>query len=434
MTRVRSCLATAGVLLLAACGGGEDTTASQPKEGASSGSTAADAEVCGTSEDATITFSNSVSTTQTAEDWQVMVDRFTAACPNVTVNMLTPPTADRDAYVKQLLASGNFPDVSYALQVAQFKEHLTPFDADDPQYDKIKFKDALLEDGELWQLGTTVQPWNVIFYNKELFEKAEVEPPTTREEFEENLKTIKDAGITPMLTAGEWVPVNTFMNLFPIFAEQECWYGDRAAGDVQFTDPEWIESAKTFQSWLDAGYFNEGPLGIGYTQVEQLFREGEAAMYPMGAWFAGAEPPPFEAGVFAMPTSEGEPGALTGSIGSVGYTVAKQAKSPEAAVAFATFMAFNPENHRDLLEQGGGISALDLGEETIEPKLSDLNNQVQELVDKAPSFYTAYNGQGDCNIVPGMQEELNGAVQQVMTGKDPEEAFGKADAFWDKAK
>jgi ABC-type glycerol-3-phosphate transport system substrate-binding protein len=131
-----------------------------------------------------------------------MVDRFTAACPNVTVSMLTPPTADRDAYVKQLLASGNFPDVAYALQVAQFKEHLTPFDADDPQYDKIKFKDALLEDGELWQLGTTVQPWNVIFYNKELFEKAGVEPPATREEFEENLKTIKDAGITPMLTSG----------------------------------------------------------------------------------------------------------------------------------------------------------------------------------------------------------------------------------------
>lgn len=375
-----------------------------------------------------LTFMNSVAPNFTVEQWQALVDEFQDANPDIKVNMITPPSADRDPYAKTLLAAGNFPDVAYGLQVAQFRDDLQPYDTSDPDIQRLQYLDQMVEGGELYQLGNTVQPWNMIFYNKDLFEQAGITgPPATRAEFETNLKKLKDAGITPILTGGEWVQVVTFLDLFPIFAENECWYGQRADGKVKFTDKEWIDAATTYQQWNADGYFNSGALGIGYTQLEQQFVSGQGAMYPMGSWFAGSPQPDFPVGVFPMPTDDGA-GALAGSIGSVGYTVSKTSAHPEQALRLAKFLALSPSGV-SAQAMAGNLTAVDL-DEPIDFDPTPLQKAIQQLVAEAPSFYTTFNGQGDCNLVAGTQEEINKAAAAIFDGTPPEEALARVDEFW----
>lgn len=385
-----------------------------------------------TSEKMQITFMNGgVSPAFEASDFEALIAAFEEKNPDIEIVMLTPPSAERDAYTQTLLAAGNFPDVSFTLQVAQFREFLQPFDLDDPDIAQLSFIDSMLDGGELYQLGNDVQVWNTVFYNKDLFAEAGIdEAPTTRGEFVDAMEALKDAGITPLLTSGEWVPTTTFLSLFPIFAENECWYGQRAAGDVSFTDPEWLEAGETYKAWIDAGYVNEGALGLGYTQLGELFNSGAGAMYPMGSWYATNPLPDFPVGVIAMPTDEGS-GPLMGSIGSTGYTVSNLSENIDAAVKFAKFMALDPLAVKAWGDTGS-LMGVDLAE-PIEFEQTPLQADIQKLVDDAPSFYTAYNGQGDCNLVPGTQDEINKAVQAIMTGTTPLEAFTRVDEFWDDA-
>ena len=55
---------------------------------------------------------------------------------------------------------------------------------------------------------------------------------------------LKAAGHTPLLGVGEWVPHFTFMATNDIFAQTPCWLGKREAGEVSFSDPEWVEAAQ----------------------------------------------------------------------------------------------------------------------------------------------------------------------------------------------
>src|ERR1700745_1369117 len=52
--------------------------------------------------------------------WQDIVNRFQAANPGITVTLLPSPTTDRDAYAKQLLASGQFPDVLQSITLQDY--------------------------------------------------------------------------------------------------------------------------------------------------------------------------------------------------------------------------------------------------------------------------------------------------------------------------
>ena len=54
--------------------------------------------------------------------WQDIVNRFEAKNPGITVKLLPSPTTDRDAYAKQLLASGQFPDVLQSITLQDYTQ------------------------------------------------------------------------------------------------------------------------------------------------------------------------------------------------------------------------------------------------------------------------------------------------------------------------
>jgi ABC-type glycerol-3-phosphate transport system substrate-binding protein len=387
---------------------------------------------------AEITFMVDNEGAQTNEFWQGLIDRFVEMHPDVTVELINPPSpGERDDFAKTLLAAGTFPDVAYLLNVTQFTDALHEFDTSDPDLAQLRNVDAQTIGGRLLSIGPGATPWNGVFYNKDMFEAAGIEaPPTTVEEFEAAAAALKAAGFTPLVTAAEWVPGFTFMATNDIFAETPCWYAKRWAGEASFSDPEWVEAANRFAGWVADGYFQDGVLGIDYGQAVELFRTGQVAMFPMGAWLTGdykATPPAgFEAGWFPMPTRSGEV-KLVGAVGSDAFTVSATSEHPDAAVALVKFLAFDPEAVAAILDTGGAFPNVEPASGPVELDLTPLGQEVAAGVAASTSFNTAWNGQGDCAPVPGTDSEaITGFAQELLLGEtDIAAGLARIDEFWD---
>jgi ABC-type glycerol-3-phosphate transport system substrate-binding protein len=375
----------------------------------------------------------------TAEMWTDLFARFTEANPNITVTLVPTGSGEREQRAQTLLASGDFPDVHFPLPTVTFKDELMPFAMDDPDIQQVMNLDKLLIDGELYGLGIDSQPWNVIFYNQDMFTEAGVtEEPTTIEAFEEAAAKLKAAGFTPLLGPGEWVPHFTFMATNDIFAETACWLGLRERGERSFSDAEWADAAERFGSWVEAGYFNEAPLGLPYEQANQVFLEGAAAMYPMGSWLIGflaANPPDFEVGYFPMPVRSGEL-KLVGSIGSTGYTVSRTTEHPDEALLLAKWLAFDEYPLSTVLNALGFQSNIAPADGSLALNQTPLGEELAADIGEAVSYNTAWNGQGDCAQRPGAQIAVGTEVVEPLY-LDPTQPVAplleNMDAFWDNA-
>lgn len=130
-----------------------------------------------------------------------------------------------------------------------------------------------------------------IFYNKELFDKAEVAYPTdetTYEEFIEMIGKLKESGITPLAIGSK----NSAFAMWE-FNEFLARYGwadnieNILNGSDKFNNKELTACFEKLQGMKDAGAFPENMATIEYFDAKQLFNEGHAAMFGTGQWDCG---------------------------------------------------------------------------------------------------------------------------------------------------
>lgn len=127
-----------------------------------------------------------------------------------------------------------------------------------------------------------------IFYNKELFDQAEVSYPTddtTYEEFVEMIKALKASGVTPLAIGSK----NSAFAMWE-FNEFLARYGwednieNILSGSDKFNNAELLACFEKLQGLKDAGAFPDNMATIEYFDAKQLFDEGSAAMFGTGQW------------------------------------------------------------------------------------------------------------------------------------------------------
>jgi ABC-type glycerol-3-phosphate transport system substrate-binding protein len=375
----------------------------------------------------------------TAKFWDTSITNAEKAVPGVTVKKIVAP-GDRNAYAKQLQASGQFPDILSSIDPKQFTAAglLQPFpdswlkaNFTDPEGNSI--------DGKTYIPPTNSQIVPMVFYNKQIFAKYNLQVPKTWDDLMNIVKTLHTAGVTPMEMAGGDttlgnIPLSGIITADVLGADPN-WVQQKYAGKVKFTDSDFVDAVQKYRDLITAGAFSPGALGVAYADANTQFLAGDAAMYPMGSWLIGSITPAqaSEFGTFMLPSSTGKQVIpfLTGGTTSV----STKAPSVKKATDFAESWSLSKDNLTSLIDTDGAFPMLK------NVPFSAYGAKVTPVFTNAFKYVTANNNKvnafaqvnNDDAFPAGLNDDYNAMVQKLFTDPDVKGQLATFDAQWDAA-
>jgi raffinose/stachyose/melibiose transport system substrate-binding protein len=123
------------------------------------------------------------------------------------------------------------------------------------------------------------------WYNKKMFEDAQMKVPTTWDEMLQAAEAFKRKGIQPFAVAGQekW-PLTRFIGAYVLRKYGADVMNRVDKGQLKVTDPGFIEAAQTVKQMESQGYFGNNVTKVNYDAALDLFLLGKAAMFYMGSW------------------------------------------------------------------------------------------------------------------------------------------------------
>jgi raffinose/stachyose/melibiose transport system substrate-binding protein len=165
------------------------------------------------------------------------------------------------------------------------------------------------DDGETTYCVPMASVIHGFYYNKDVFDRLGLEPPTTMDELHTVLEAVAaDGEVTPIAqgTVDQWdIAEVDYTGIGPNY-----WNGEEGRqalidGDAKFTDPEFVAPFEELASWGE--FMPDGYEALSYDDAKVLFTNGDGAVFPGGSWeITGFEDNAgFELGVFRPPVPGG---------------------------------------------------------------------------------------------------------------------------------
>ncbi|MGW6139372.1 ABC transporter substrate-binding protein [Streptomyces sp. NPDC055144] len=376
-----------------------------------------------------------------AKFWDTSIANAQKKVPDVSVKKIVAPSTDRDAYAKQLQASGQFPDLLQSITPSTFATAglLKPYDQKWVNANFLLPK-GNANKGEVYIPPTNSQIIPEVFYNKKLFAKAHIAaPPKTWSEFMDVCAKLKAAGTTP-IELGGGDPFSASMPLVGILSadvlgKNPNWLKERYAGKVHFTDANVKAAVRKYRTMAKNGYFEDGALGVKYADSVTNFTSGKTAMFMMGSWFLGSVPKDHadDFGAFLTPTDDGSlvvPFSVGGSM-----AISARTADPAKATRFAEAWSLDPANYKALIEGDGAFpmlkgKTLDDYDVDVTKVYKDSYSYVTQRNTKVSAFGWATN---DDSMPSGLNDSFYAASQALFSADDIGGQLAKLDAAWDSA-
>jgi raffinose/stachyose/melibiose transport system substrate-binding protein len=274
----------------------------------------------------------------------VILDKFHAAYPNITIKFTPTLPTEYDAAITTQLTSGTGDDLYYLRSKGSGAAHKL-YDAgyfvaidDLPGIDNLipEVIDSWTgSDGHLFGVGIYKNSMG-LFYNKDIFTKQNLPLPTTWEELQSTAKTLQTAGITPFANGyGEPAYVRSLFlwNWIPMVI------GGKEGRDAYFTgkaclnDDNWIQ---LFQMVKDVTpYLPTGAAALTNSDAREYFLQGKAAMFFNGSYdipIISAGNPEFKWSIIPIPPLKGKDTYMVAELdAAVGINAASK-HIPEAKI------------------------------------------------------------------------------------------------------
>lgn len=332
------------------------------------------------------------------------IKEYMDANPNVKINVDAVLNDSYKEKIRVLVSSDNLPHV-FSSWSNSFAENLV-------SSGRIMNLNSLLEEDKEWS-GNIIEsqfegftfddatygvPFTidgkVFFYNKDIFEKNNLQAPTTYDEFIRVLDKLQDAGYETPLVEGltnAWAISHYMGTIFQRVLDPAVTALDYNAKTGEFTDPGYIKGLEIFEELTS--YMGDLSTAIDHETARNMFGSGELPIVYMQ--FAEIKLVENIGGVdfgfFNFPEiagGKGDPNALTGA--PEGWMLSNDA--PKEAVDFMKFLT-SKETAYEFTKVDGQLNAIKGGVD--EGNTSSASYEAYEVVlnasASAPWFDNAVN-------------------------------------------
>ncbi|GII91112.1 sugar ABC transporter substrate-binding protein [Sinosporangium siamense] len=241
-------------------------------------------------------------------DLDKIVKAFETANPTITVRVETAPYADYFTKLQTAVAGGAAPDtfelnyenfVSYATSGA-LMDMSAETAKDDLSAYAAKSVEAFKRDGKQFALPASYSAV-VLFYNKDLFDKAGVDYPTADWTWDDELAAARK--LTAEGVYGDFQPVQ-FFEFYKTLAQAGGSFFSGDGKQATFDRPEGVAAAKFLLAKPGTVMPTVADIGGTPDFDTNLFKKGKLAMWHNGIWqFAGLKDVPFDWDVVVEPAS-----------------------------------------------------------------------------------------------------------------------------------
>jgi raffinose/stachyose/melibiose transport system substrate-binding protein len=274
---------------------------------------------------------------------------------------------------------------------------------------------------------TTYGEFVMVYYNKDMFAKYEVEVPTNYDEFVAAADKFVAAGVTPIALGAldKWPVTQNFYELALYKADRDFVNKyELFQGDVDFHGPEFTFAAETLADQFKKGYYSVNATGTSYDDANAAFLQGTYPMNLTGSWMFGSfltGITDFDWGLFVMPGKT----LNTGSGGNL-WVVPTNAKNKDLAYDFIDLTLATKA--QTVMANAGGIPInADLTQIT-DAHTAELNTAFSNLVaNDELAFYPDWPA-------PGYMDVLGGGLQELIGGADPSSFLDTIAAPWNDYK
>ncbi|MGC0332401.1 arabinogalactan oligomer/maltooligosaccharide transport system substrate-binding protein [Streptomyces sp. SAI-170] len=295
----------------------------------------------------TLTWWDTSNATNEAPTYKALVKEFEAANKGIKVKYVNVPFDQAQNKFDTAAGSKGAPDilrseVGWTPAFAK-KGYFLPLDGTEALADQAKFKSNLIEqakyEGKTYGVPFTTDTLALV-YNKELFQKAGVDAPTTWDELKKAAATIK----TKTGVDGYWGSTQSYYAQSFLYGEGTDTV-DVAAKKITIDTPE---AKKAYGTWLDLfdgkGLHKADTTADAYAHIQDAFVNGKVAAIIQGPWeitnfYKGsAFKDKNNLGIATVPAgSSGKAGAPTGGHNLSVYAGSDEAHQ-QAALKFVNFM------------------------------------------------------------------------------------------------
>ena len=224
---------------------------------------------------------------------QTVIDNYMAENPNVNIEV---EALDEEAYKTKFKAYSmdGMPDVVSIWGQPSFLDEVLDAgvlaELNESDYADYGFLAGSLEgfkkDGKLYGLPRNTDV-AVFYYNAKMFEENGWKVPETYDDLLTLAGDIKSAGIIPCaMDGGDGWPLAVYLTdiLFKPTNEKYADTATLAIESADFKDANIEKAVDLLRKSVDAGLFQNGYDSQDYGTAQNLFTNGQSAMYYMGSW------------------------------------------------------------------------------------------------------------------------------------------------------
>ena len=259
---------------------------------------------------------------------------------------------------------------------------------------------------------------NVIWYNKDIFTKLGLTPPTTWAEFDALNAKLKAAGITPYAMGNKdlWPGGNWNAHILSRIVGEQA-YADALNMKSPLDSADWVAAMDKMKQIHDSAWINDSVNSISDNEGYTLFFTGKAAMTPIGSWLVDVrndQSPNFNMDWFNLPAIDGGKGNQQSVLGvSTGLVVNAKSAKIDQSVDFLAIMG--SDDIQKAFVKAGSSS---LSKAAAATGLNPLSARLLQLIETAPEIVSPPDTGYNLKVADALNTATSAVLGGAMSSQD----------------